>query len=179
MQQEYSGKWKTLPYQQVSDDTLWDLTRNWNCYLVHNHGLTLSKDPLNLTGLNLKRDSGLANTKALGVDFEASDRKVREKKAKKKAKVVRFTLRIKTRRQLPKAKLAALPAKQAVPQNNNLVFSERRRVPARAIVKALQRDLTAYRRDLVHLAIRKLRKLIRYKRKNRKANKQEAKKLKA
>ena len=179
MQQEYSGKWKTLPYQQVSDDTIWDLTRNWNCYLVHNQGLTLSRDPLNLTGLNLKRDSGLANTKALGVDFEATDRKVREKKAKKKAKVVKFTLRIKTRRQLPKRRLVALPQKQAVPLTNNLVFSERRRVSARAVVKALQRDLTAYRRDLIPLAIRKLRKLIRYKRRNRKANKQEAKKLKA
>lgn len=178
MQQEYSGKWKTLPYQQVSDDTLWDLTRRWNCYLVQNHGLTLSKDPLNLTGLNLKRDSGLANTKALGVDTEVSERKVREKKAKKKAKVVRFTLRIKTKRQIPKKRLVALPAK-AEPTSNNLVFSERRRVPARAIVKALQRDLSQYRRDLVPLAIRRLRKLIRYKRRNRSANKAEAKKLKA
>jgi hypothetical protein len=179
MQQEFSGKWKTLPYQQVSDDTIWDLTRRWNCYLVQNHGLTLSRDPLNLTGLNLKRDSGLANTKALGVDTEVSERKVREKKAKKKARVVRFTLRVKTRRQLPKRRLVALPAKATEPQSNNLVFSERRRVPARAIVKALQRDLNGYRRDLVPLAIRRLRKLLRYKRKNRKANKAEAKKLKA
>ena len=178
-----TSTWKTLPYQQVSDDTIWDLTINWNCYLIHNQGLTLSKDPLNLTGLNLKRDSGLANTKALGVDFEATDRKVREKKAKKNAKVVRFTLRVKTKRQLPKKRLVALPVnpvtKLAVPQNNNLVYSERRRVPARAIVKALQRDLNQYRSDLVPLAIRRLRKLIRYKRKNRKANKTEAKKLKA
>jgi hypothetical protein len=181
--QQNSGKWKTLPYSQVSDDTIWEMTRNWNCYLIHNQGLTLSKDPLNLTGLNLKRDSGLANTKALGVGYEATERKVREKKAKKNAKVVRFTLRIKTKRQLPKRRLVALPVnpvtKTAVPQNNNLVFSERKRVAARAIVKALQRDLTQYRSDLVHLAIRRLRKLIRYKRRNRLANKAEAKKLKA
>ena len=133
--QQNSRKWKTLPYSQVSDDTIWEMTRNWNCCL------TLSRDPLNLTDLNLRRDSGLANSKALGVGYETTERKVREKKAKKNAKVVRFTLRIKTKRQLPKRRLVALPVnpvtKTAVPQNNNLVFSERKRFAARAIVKAL------------------------------------------
>src|SRR5690348_345739 len=91
--------WKELPLQQTSDDSVWELTRNWNCYLFKNHGVTLSHDPCNLTGLNTKRDSGLANTHALGVGFETTERKVKEKRAKKRARVVRFTLRVRTRRQ--------------------------------------------------------------------------------
>jgi hypothetical protein len=82
------------------------------------------KRPLELNCLNSKRDS----------EYEATERKVREKKAKKNAKVVRFTLRIKTKRQLPERRLVALPVnpvtKTAVPQNNNFGSSEKRRVYA-------------------------------------------------
>lgn len=170
--------WKTLPLQQASDDTLWELTRNWNCYLVHNQGLTLSRDPMNLTGLNTKRDSGLANIHAIGIGYEATERKVKEKKAKKKAKVVRFSLRIRTHRALPKKKTVALPAK-SLPLHNNTVYSERRRITARAIVKTLQRDLKTYRKDLLPLAFLRLRKLHKFKKLNKKTNRAEAKKVKA
>ncbi len=183
MIQESHGKWKTLPYQQVSDDSIWEMTKNWNCYLVYGQGETFSRDPLNLTGLHNKRDSGIANNKAIGIGYESTERKVREKKAKKKARVVKFTLRIKTKKQLPKKRLSELKkdstGKIVHPTTNNTVYSERKRIPARAVVKALKRDLAAYRRDLVPIAIKRLRKLIRYKRKNKKGNKTEAKKLKA
>lgn len=173
-----TSAWKTLPLQQTSDDLTWELTRNYNCYLISNQGVTFSRDPLNLTGMNTKRDSGLANTHALGVSYEAVDRKVKEKKAKKKAKVIRFSLNIKTKRQLPKKRLAALPSK-TLPLHNNAVYSARRRITARAIVKTLQRDLKTYRADLLPLAFKKLRKLNKFKRNNKRQNKAEAKKVKA
>ncbi len=172
-----ASTWKTLPLQQTSDDTLWELTRNWNCYLVGDHHTQFSRDPLNLTGLNTKRDSGLANTHALGINYEITERRVREKKAKKKARVVRFTLNIKTRRQLPKRRCVALPENQ-VPLHNNTVFSSRRRITARAIVKTLRRDLQNYRRDLLPLAFRRLRRLHRFKKANKAQNRAEAKKAK-
>jgi hypothetical protein len=170
--------WKNLPHQQVSDDTLWEMTREWNCYLTYNHRVTLSRDPLNLTGLNLKRDSGLANTRAIGIGYEATDRKVKEKKAKKRARVIRFTLNVKTHRNLPQKRLVALPAK-SLPLHNNTVFAQRRRLTSRSIVKTLQRDLQNYRSDLLPLAFRRLRRLHRFKRANKRQNKAEAKKVKA
>lgn len=173
-----SNTWKTLPHQQASDDTVWELTRNWNCYLTQNHGLTLSRDPLNLTGLHTKRDSGIASSKALGIGYETTERKVREKKAKKKARVVRLSLRVRTHRQLPKKRLVALPAK-TLPLHNNSVYAERRRITARAIVKTLQRDLTTYRKDLLPIAFKRLRKLQKFKSNNKRTNRAEAKKVKA
>ena len=142
--------WKDLPGTQVTEDSLWEITKGYTCYLTRNHDLTLSTDPLNLTGLNTKRDSGVACVHALGVGFNAKQRTVKEKKVKKKAPVVRFTLRIKTKRQLPKAKLVELKAK---PTTNNLIYSERSGVTIRAIVKALRRDLHNYRRDLIPIAL--------------------------
>jgi hypothetical protein len=170
--------WKSLPYQQVSDDAVWEITRNFNCFLFSNNGLTLSKDPCNLTGLNTKRDSGLANTRAIGIGYETTERKVREKKAKKKARVVRFSLRVRTHRQIPKKRLVALPAK-TLPLHNNTVFAERRRITTRSVAKTLLRDLKNYRSDLLPLAFRRLNKLHRFKRLNKRLNKLEAKKVKA
>lgn len=176
--QKSNNTWKEVPYQQASGDALWELTRNYNCFLVKNQDKTFSVDPLNLTGLNTKRDSGIVNTHALGIDFNTVDMKVRDKRVKKKAKVVRFSFRVKTRKQMPKRRLVELP-KDTLPQNNNAVYSERRNVTARAVVKALQRDLSGYRHDLVSSAVKRLRRLQSFKNKNKWNNKAEAKKLKA
>ena len=45
--------------------------------------------------------------------------------------------------------------------------------------KTLKRDLAGYRADLVHLAFKRLRKLHRFKKLNKRVNKSEAKKVKA
>jgi hypothetical protein len=174
-----AAAWRSLPHNQVSDETLWELTRDWNCYLLAGQENTFSRDPLNLSGLNLKRDSGLANTRAIGIGYDATDRKVKEKnKVKKRAKVVRFSLRIKTHKRLPKNKLVALSS-ETLPTNNNNLYSERSRIAARAIAKTLLRDLNNYRRDLIPLAFRKLRRLHRFKGENKRRNRAEAKKVKA
>ena len=39
-------EWKDLPGCQVTEDSLWELTKDYSSYLNHNHGLTISTDPL-------------------------------------------------------------------------------------------------------------------------------------
>jgi hypothetical protein len=171
--------WKTLPAEQVTSDALWELTQNWNCFLIKSQATTFSRDPLNLSGLNTKRDSGISNTRAIGIGFETIEKKVPVKnmKVKKTVKVIRFALKIKTRKNLPKNRLAALPEK-AVPLHNNTVFADRRRVTLRSIAKTLQRDLGTYRRDLIPLAFKRLRKLNKFKKANKNRNKSDDKKAK-
>ncbi len=166
--------WKDLPGCQVTEDSLWELTRDYSSYLNHNHGLTISTDPLNLSGLNTKRDSGVSCPRALGIVTVTKERNVKEKKTKKKAPVVRINLNIKTKRQLPKSKLVELKSE---PVENNLVYSTRKNITVRAVVKALKRDLNNYRRDLVPLALKRLNCYRVYKNNNKWNNRKEAKKI--
>ena len=71
--------WKDDLGTQVTEDSLWELTKDYTSYLNHNHGLTISTDPLNLSGLNYKRDSGIAVPHALGISTEVKERNVKEK----------------------------------------------------------------------------------------------------
>jgi hypothetical protein len=174
------SSWKTLPNEQVSGDFLWELTRNYSSYLVRSQGVVLSRDPLNLTGLNTKRDSSIANTQAIGLGITTVQKKVKEskdKKANKKAAVVRVTLRIKTHRRLPKTKLNAL---KADPDSNNTVYGESKGLTVRAVAKALNRNYAkSYRHDLLALAHKRLRRIHKLKKNNKRFNKQDAKKVKA
>lgn len=167
--------WKELPAAQVSEDCLWELTKRYTCYTTKDHNLTLSTDPLNLTGLNTARDSGVAAPRALGIGHSSAKKKVVEKKIKKEAQVVRFTFRVKTKRQLAKKRCVEI---KKAPTTNNTVYSERHRIPIRSIVKALKRDLATYRRDLIPIAMKKLRLLRVFKLNNKRKNIQESKKLK-
>ena len=146
-------EWKELPPCQVSDALLWEATKNYTSFLTKSNGMVLSKDPLNLTGRNTKKDSGVAPVRALGVDFDFADRNVKVKKAKKKLPVVRFNLNIKTKKVIPKKKCVELKNE---PTTNHCVYSSTRDVPVRALVKTVKRDLKNYRRDLVPTALRKL-----------------------
>ena len=167
--------WKDLPGTQVTEDSLWEMTKNYTSYLTKNHDLTLSTDPLNLTNRNTKRDSGICAVHALGISFEAKERTVKEKKVKKKLPVIRMNFRIKTKRQIPKTRLVDVKGK---PKNNYCVYSERKDITIRAVVKALRRDLHCYRRDLVSDALKKLNLLRNYKLKNKWEYRRELKKLK-
>ena len=165
--------WKDDLGTQVTEDSLWELTKDYTSYLNHNHGLTISTDPLNLSGLNYKRDSGIAAPHALGISTEVKERNVKQKKQKKKAPVVRVCLNIKTKKQIPKKKLVEL---KELPTNNNAVYSSRRNITIRAAVKALKRDLGNYRRDLVPVALKRLNNYRVYKNNNKLNNRKEAKK---
>lgn len=124
---------KSLPRCQVSNDLLWEMTRNYSSYLVRGPGLVLSRDPLNLTGLNTKRDSGF-NNGAIGISTEVVNKKVSQKKVKKTAGVVKFNLAVRTRRALPKKKCTQLKGE---PTSNNLVYSNSRRLTARSVAKVI------------------------------------------
>jgi hypothetical protein len=165
--------WKDELGTQVTEDSLWELTKDYTSYLNHNHGLTISTDPLNLSGLNDKRDSGIAAPHALGISTEVKERNVKQKKQKKKAPVVRVCLNIKTKKQIPKKKLVEL---KELPTNNNAVYSSRRNITIRAVVKALKRDFGNYRRDLVPVALKRLNNYRVYKNNNKWNNRKEAKK---
>ncbi len=165
--------WKDDLGTQVTEDSLWELTKDYTSYLNHNHGLTISTDPLNLSGLNYKRDSGIAAPHALGISTEVKERNVKQKKQKKKAPVVRVCLNIKTKKQIPKKKLVEL---KELPTNNNAVYSSRRNITIRAVVKALKRDFGNYRRDLVPVALKRLNNYRVYKNNNKWNNRKEAKK---
>ena len=164
-------EWKELPAAQVSDALLWEATKHYTSYLTRNNGLTLSLDPLNLTGLNTKRDSGVASVRALGIEYDIAERNIKYKKKKEKRPVVRFNLNIKTKKLIPKKRCVEL--KDPEPSTNHCVYSQRNRVGVRAIVKAMRRDLHNYRRDLVHTALRRLYKLYRFKKLNKHPKKEE------
>ena len=153
-------EWKELPPCQVSDALLWEATKNYTSFLTKNNGLTLSTDPLNLTGKNTKKDSGVCATRALGIEFDTVEKKVKVKKAKKKAPVLRFSLNVKTKKVIPKKKCVELKEE---PTTNHCVYSSTRNVPIRALVKTVKRDLNNYRRDLVPTALRKLYVLYTFK----------------
>ena len=53
--------------QQVSNDLLWGITQNYTSYLFKNNGTTFSRDPLNLSGLNTRRDNGVCANAAIGI----------------------------------------------------------------------------------------------------------------
>ena len=153
-------EWKELPPCQVSDALLWEATKNYTSFITKNNSLTLSTDPLNLSGKNTKKDSGIASQRALGVEFDISERNIKVKKAKKKAPVIRFSLNIKTKHVIPKKNCVELKKE---PTTNHCVYSSTREVPIRALVKTVKRDLQNYRRDLVPTALRKLYVLYRFK----------------
>lgn len=153
-------EWKELPPCQVSDALLWETTKNYTSYLTKSNGIVLSTDPLNLTGANTKKDSGVAPVRALGVEFDFVEKNVKKNKKKEKAPIVRFSLNIKTKKLIPKKKCVELKKN---PETNHCVYSSTRLVPVRALVKTVRRDLGNYRRDLVPTALRKLYKLYNFK----------------
>jgi len=126
---------KSITRQQVSNDLLWEITNNNTCLLVKSQGLTLSRDPMNLTNLNTKRDSGIANNHAMGINFSTVNKRVKNKKVKKTAPVIRLNLALRTTPRLTKNRLTGL--KTETPVSNNCVYSNTTRLTARSVVKVI------------------------------------------
>jgi len=148
--------WKTLPLEQASGDFVWEAVRYNNCYLLTNTNVTLSRDPLNLTGFNLRRDSGLASTQAVGVQLTHTQGKWREHKVRKSGQVASFNLHIKTKKMNPRKNLKPVVAGKPRP---TLVFSTNANQSLTRVVKCVFRGLTNYRRDLRSVLLRRVRKL--------------------
>lgn len=172
------GNLKSLPRNQVSDDLLWAINKKNNCFLRKNQGVTFSLDPTNLSGINLKRDSGVTSQEGIGITPNVSERKIKDKKVKKRANVTRFDLNVKSRRQLGKNKLIAKPSKNnkvSEPKTNNAAYSTQRNLTSRAIIKVVKRSLKNYRPDLHELALRRIKKLHQSKKRGKNLNKKDLK----
>ena len=162
---------KSLPRNQVSDDLLWAINSKNNCFLRKTVGTTLSLDPTNLTGQNLKRDSGITSQEGLGITIDRRVRTVKEKKSKKKVPVYKFTLNVKSRRNLHKRRAIVIKNR---PTTCNRVYSSSTGLSARSTVKAI-RGLKNYRPDLQKLALKKLVKLQKMKKRAKNIAKKESK----
>merc|ERR1712003_516855 len=55
-------------HNKMSAELCWSIIRKNSCFLKKSHGLTLSKEPNNLTGINSFKYNGLVNRKTVGVD---------------------------------------------------------------------------------------------------------------
>ena len=172
------GTLKSLPRSQVSDDLLWAINGNNNCFLRKSQGVTFSLDPTNLSGINLKRDSGITSQEGIGITTNVAERKVKDKKIKKRAFVTRFDLNLRSRKQLSKKKLVARPSKNnkvVEPTTNHTAITSQRDLTARAIYKVVKRSLKNYRPDLHDLAFKKLRILQKSKLRGKNLNKRDLK----
>lgn len=104
-----SSQFKSLPRSQISDDLLWEACRDNHCFLRRTQNITFSCDPTNLSGLNLKRDSGILSREGLGVTINVAKRTTRRKKnVKTERSVMRFNLNVKTSRNLGSKRLVVV-----------------------------------------------------------------------
>merc|ERR1712221_1892 len=60
----------------MSAELCWSIIRNNSCFLKKSHGLTLTKEPNNLTGINSFKYNGLVNKKTVGVEAAPSGKGV-------------------------------------------------------------------------------------------------------
>lgn len=148
--------WKTLPIEQASGDFIWEAVRYNNCYLITNTGLTMSRDPMNLSGFNLRRDSGLASTQAVGVELVHTKGSWKEHKVKKTGPVVAFNVHIKTKKMNPKKSLKPVVAGKPRPTS---FYSTNANQSLTRVLKNVFRGLTNYRRDLRSVLLQRVRKL--------------------
>jgi len=167
-----ASTFKVLPRSQVSDDLLWAINGSNNCFIRKSQGVRFSVDPCNLSGLNLKRDSGITSQEGLGITINRAERKVKEKKSKKRAQVVRFNFNVRSRRNLSKPRLVAVKKN---PTSNNRVYSTQSGVTTRSILKTIRRSLGTYRPDLHRVAFKKLTKLNALRLRSKYANRAEVK----
>ena len=114
----------------MSAELIWQIVRKNSCFLVKNQGLTLTKEPGNLTKLNTFKANGYVNNKSVGVEAAAD------------GKGVVLSLRTK----------AAETNKPAKAVSSTTITKG-----SRAAIKSIRNVLNAgsYRRDLVDPAVRR------------------------
>merc|ERR1712133_270087 len=119
--------------RKMRAELCWSILRKNSSFLVKSHGLTLTKEPNNLTGTNSFKYNGLVNKKTVGVEAAPS------------GKVV-LSLR--------KTKGANRPAKS---------LSKTTLQGSRHAIKTIENTLTAngYRKDLTEAAVRRACAIIR------------------
>ncbi|ODV60581.1 ribosomal protein L28e [Ascoidea rubescens DSM 1968] len=116
-----------MAYSNVSNDLIWEITKNQSAFLVKRGNFTFSKDPLNVTNKNSRTSSGLANDKAVGVS-EVDDR---------------ITLKTRTQKSSNK------PSQSVYTQSFKSGKSSRR------VALAVSNTVKGYREDLRVVAVKK------------------------
>merc|ERR1711931_102010 len=118
----------------MSAELCWSIIRKNSCFLKKSHGLTLTKEPNNVSGINSFKFNGLVNKKTVGIDAAPT------------GKGVVMALR--------KTKGARCPSKAL---NKTTVQGSRN------TIKVIQNTLGAngYRKDLTKAAVKKACALIR------------------
>ena len=118
----------------MSAELCWSIIRKNSCFLKKSQGLTLTREPNNLTGINSFKYNGLVNRKTVGVDAAPS------------GKGVVLSIR--------KTKGGSRPAKAL---NKTTVQGSRH------AIKTIQNTLGAngYRKDLTKAAVKKACAVIR------------------
>ena len=119
----------------MSAELSWSIIRKNSCFLKKSGGLTLTREPNNVTGLNSFKYNGLVNKKTVGVEAPTSG-----------AKGVELTLR--------KTKGANRPATS---------LSKSRIQGSRNAIKVIKNTLgsNGYRKDLTSAAVKKACAIIR------------------
>merc|ERR1712001_20648 len=119
----------------MSAELCWSIIRKNSCFLKKSQGLTLTREPNNVTGLNSFKYNGLVNKKTVGVEAPTSG-----------AKGVELTLR--------KTKGANRPATS---------LSKSRIQGSRHAIKVIKNTLgsNGYRKDLTSAAVKKACAIIR------------------
>merc|ERR1712043_104647 len=117
------------PNIKMSAELCWSIIRKNSCFLKKSQGLTLTREPNNVTGLNSFKYNGLVNKKTVGVEAPTSG-----------AKGVELTLR--------KTKGANRPATS---------LSKSRIQGSRHAIKVIKNTLgsNGYRKDLTSAAVKK------------------------
>ena len=150
------GQFKSLPRCQVSDDLLWSMNGQNNCFLRKSRGLFMSMDPCNLSGVNFKAHSGVTASEGLGITMTKQSMNIKVKKSKRKANVVRFVVNVRSRRNLGKNRCVSL--KNAAPHANFRYASSTAPITARSCMKVM-RGMKNYRPDLHSLAAKRIQRL--------------------
>merc|ERR1712168_591345 len=118
----------------MSAELCWSIIRKNSCFLKKSHGLTLTKEPNNVTGINSFKFNGIVNKKTVGIESAPS------------GKGVVLAVR--------KTKGARCPAK---------ALSKTTLQGSRHAIKTIQNTLNAngYRKDLTKSAVKKACALLR------------------
>merc|ERR1712071_364027 len=67
---------KKMGKTKMSADLCWSIVRKNSCFLVKTQGLTLTREPNNLTSINNFKSNGYINKKTVGVDADPSGKGV-------------------------------------------------------------------------------------------------------
>lgn len=134
----------------VSNAIMWELTKNYNSFLVKRRhvGANMSFDPFNLTNEHCAKQAGISQEKALGVDL------IFAKSKKNKAPKVLYNVVVKHRQHHVGKK-----AKTPNIRNRNTVAKDLKLKKGVQQAATVIQKMKGFRTDIHHDALRRIAKL--------------------